>query len=131
MQYYSSTKSLLKIKPNMQEFAKIARKLIFLCVLSTASNIFSAPTIDAIGARQCSDWIQVRKEGGWASINSESWLVGYLSGMASATGRDVLTGVDAKAIHIWADNYCQQNPLDNTTHVGVKLFYELSRRKIK
>jgi hypothetical protein len=51
----------------------------------------------------------------------QQWIVGYLSGVASATsqaGMDPLHGTDAEGVWAWIDNYCQAHPLDLMIDAG-------------
>ncbi len=45
-----------------------------------------------------------------ASVFAESWAFGFLSGLAVASGRDVLNNVDANQVWPWIDNACRVEP---------------------
>jgi len=92
----------------------------------------NAYSVIVMGARSCGDWIKNKPIGldkNWARVVSEAWLVGYLSGMASSSGKDILRDMTASSIFVWMDNYCQANPLDDLDDGGSKLMAELVRRK--
>ena len=85
-----------------------------------------------MGSRSCGDWLQQKLSGDGNKglrLASEAWLVGYLSGAASASGKDVIDGSTASSFFAWMDNYCQSNPLDRIGEGGTELFLELMRRK--
>lgn len=60
---------------------------------------------------------------------SSFWILGYLSGMASESGKDVLRNTDALSIEAWITNYCRANPLDKFHDAGDALFIELKKRQ--
>lgn len=85
-----------------------------------------------MGARSCGDWLKYKPTGedkAWPRMVAESWLVGYLSGIAVGVGKDALKGASASSLFVWMDNYCQANPLDDIDDGGNKLYFELAKRK--
>lgn len=54
--------------------------------------------------------------------------LGYLSGLAMQSDKDVLAGLDAPSLYLWVTNYCKANPLETTTNAGYILFLELSKK---
>lgn len=57
----------------------------------------------------CGGWVEIRKTPSKAGV--EEWTLGYLSGVAMWTPASPLDGLDAAAVMVWLDNFCQQNPL--------------------
>ena len=106
--------------------------------LAFTSMVLIAIAIDAraitvLGARSCGTWIESRTDNSsgksWASLASESWLVGYLSGLAGGIDKDFLKGTDAPSIFLWVDNYCRSNPLKAIDDAGIALALELVKQK--
>ena len=60
---------------------------------------------------------------------SRSWLLGYMSGLAYGSGKNVLTGTDKDSIFLWMKNYCNANPLEDVMVGGDMLFWELMQKK--
>ena len=85
--------------------------------------------VEVRGARSCGSWIESRKEDGWPSRTAQAWLVGFLSGMALESDKDVLLGTDNLSIFAWMDKHCNENPLSSLTSGGMALFPELARQK--
>lgn len=57
----------------------------------------------------CGGWVELRKTPNKGPV--EEWSLGYLSGVAMWTPASPLDGLDAGAVLVWLDNFCQQNPL--------------------
>ena len=63
------------------------------------------------GLDSCGSWVEHRKTtSDW--YQAGQWINGYLTAAVDQTTLEVKE-VDADAILIWVDNYCQANPLDN------------------
>jgi hypothetical protein len=92
----------------------------------------SAPLEGGVEARQapsCGEWVAHREKSDTLALGNASWLLGYLSGSAVATGRNFLPGTDNASIYKWMDNYCLANPLRDLTSGGNALASELARKK--
>lgn len=90
----------------------------------------TALAVNTRGSRSCGVWIQERQQRNETeSINSQAWLVGYLSGLAVALGKDFLRGTDNESLFFWTDNYCRANPLEQLHGAGEQLAIELIRKK--
>jgi hypothetical protein len=92
----------------------------------------SAPPEAAVEARQapsCGEWVAHRGKSDTLALGNASWLLGYLSGAAIATGRNFLPGTENAAIYKWMDNYCMSNPLRDLASGGNALAAELARKK--
>ena len=98
------------------------------CLLFSATA-FEAQAIEMRGSRSCGTWVSERSLKGLEAVISETWLVGYLSGMASASEKDFLKGTDNDSLSLWVDNYCRANPLKRTFDAGDALYFELIKQK--
>jgi len=81
----------------------------------------------SFGDSDCGQWV-ANPEG------RKSWLMGYLSGMNSATA-DPTKNIDhlkklksAQQAYLWVDKYCRENPLKNVSDGGIALFIELIKK---
>lgn len=86
-------------------------------------------TVGIRGVRSCSIWAKDR------SNSDESWLLGYLSGIASGVGKDFwgaegVDGLDNESVYLWMDNYCKANPSRNIAEGADRLFSQRSNRQI-
>lgn len=103
--------------------------LSILLITSMLMNAHSATTL--IGTRSCSDWIKSKsteKSLNFTKLNNEAWLLGYLSGLSSGSGKDALANTNNSSIFTWIDNYCKKNPMNSISDGGVYLFLELAKR---
>ena len=101
-----------------------------ICILVAATfSLSSMAQVSIRGSRSCGNWIQYQKERGVASAATETWLVGFLSGIAFESNKDILKGVDNPSIYLWVTNYCQANPLDGLTEAGEALADALKKKK--
>ena len=103
--------------------------LSILLIISMFMNAHGATTL--IGTRSCSDWIKSKsteKSLNFTKLNNEAWLLGYLSGLSSGSGKDALANTKNSYIFTWTDNYCKKNPMNNISDGGVYLFLELAKR---
>jgi hypothetical protein len=92
---------------------------LVLCMLASSPTL----AITTMGDRTCGQWVAQRKDGA-----VQSWLAGYLSGLAVAFNNDALAEPDGESIFLWMDNYCAAHPLDRVATGGRVLFDELSQR---
>jgi len=63
-------------------------------------------------------------------VADEQWILGYLSGIVSATGKDSLKQTDGNSIVFWIDNYCSQNPINKLYDAGDELIRTLNNRTV-
>jgi hypothetical protein len=87
---------------------------IYVAILAStfvlASPTIRAATIMGSGITiSCGGWVELRKTPNKGPV--EEWSLGYLSGVAMWTPVSPLDGLDAGAVLVWLDNFCQQNPL--------------------
>ena len=80
-----------------------------------------AHAVTGYGDRSCSKWIRDRAaakqqnpsaEVIWEQLVDETWLMGYLSGLAVARHSNYLKKPDYDTLNTWIDNYCAKNPRD-------------------
>jgi hypothetical protein len=74
------------------------------------------------GGVTCSEWTQQRVKN---SKLLETWLLGYLSGMAQEADIGLPAAVEDDAIFRWMDAYCKQNPKQGINLGGFMLFGKL------
>ncbi len=101
-------------------------------LLAFGSFSISAPLEKGVEARQapsCGEWVAHREKSDTLALGNASWLLGFLSGSAVATGRNFLPGTDNVSIYKWMDNYCLTNPLRDLSSGGNALAAELARKK--
>ncbi len=106
-------------------------KIIYtLLTIITFSFITTNATAgaEARGSRSCGVWI-ADKVDIIQSHDNESWLIGYLSGLAIASDKNILFNIDNPTLILWTDNYCRNNPLKQLYDAGIVLFYELKKQK--
>lgn len=112
-------------------FIKLANICGGLILVFTNSFAHSQGTTTIRGFSSCGEWVQEtqRNGNGKPDASSSFWLLGYLSGLATYSGKDALKGTTTESLYVWVSNYCQKNPLDNLADAGGELFRELARRK--
>ena len=100
-----------------------------------AANLWAAG-VDVKGSRSCSHWLDdSRYAKSTTEMNrvplliAKSWFLGYLSGRADASGKNLLKGVDNDSIFLWLDNYCRANPGKELEEAGTALAGELLKQK--
>jgi hypothetical protein len=67
----------------------------------------------------CGTWTKERKTQDW--LFAGDWVLGFMSGAASALNRDLLLGLDSNAVLGWVDNYCRAHPLDKVAEAATRL----------
>ena len=91
---------------------------MFLMVITLLLTC-EANAVTEIGDRSCSKWIHDRAaakqqnpsdEVIWEQLVDETWLMGYLSGLAVANGINYLNKPDFDTLNAWIDSYCAKNP---------------------
>ena len=101
-------------------------KKVILMLLLVATSTCANAGVTMFGTYDCAQWF-IKKE------LAKSWLLGYLSGLASmddGKSGDVLDRLNsAEQAYLWMDNYCKANPLNTIGKGGNALYLELQRRK--
>jgi hypothetical protein len=79
-----------------------------------------------VGA-SCGTWSAERKtQTVW--LYGGNWVLGFMSGAASALNRDFLDGLDSEAVFAWIDGYCRTHPLARVADAATGLLEERSRK---
>ena len=104
---------------------------IFLAVssLMLSTTAFDAKAIEVAAHFSCGDWVQERKIDSTRQMFFRRWILGYLSGLAVASEKNILKGTGNESIFLWIDNYCQANPLKDSADASDALFKELVKEK--
>ncbi len=100
--------------------------IISLMLLSSHAIAAQKVRIIRVGDGSCGTWINERK------INlkyQESWLLGYISGVMSASGNDMLKNTSVDSIPFWIDNYCKENPLNKLDVGAHQLMLEINQKE--
>ena len=100
------------------------KKTFFLIILQLL--VSSAFAVTVMGNRSCGNWIEGRQTGGISDVAASAWLVGYLSGLAVESNKDILASADGPSLFLWMDKYCRENALDRLEKAGYILSIELA-----
>ena len=102
----------------------------FLLVSSASAACAPADAgAEAGPAPSCGEWVVHREKSDTLALSNASWLLGYLSGMANASGKAYLSGTDNSSIYKWMDSYCRKNPLRDVSSGGNALAAELNGKR--
>lgn len=101
-------------------------KNILVCFIA-AFLVQSVFAINVRGATSCGDWVQERQLKG--STTRQTWVVGYLSGLAVGSEVDFIGKKDNPSLFLWIDNYCRANPLKDIDDAANELALELIKSK--
>ena len=95
--------------------------LILLAVISPAN----ADNIQMLGAGNvtCREWKSLRESNDYFSAGN--WMLGFLSGTAWDSGRNILSGQEPKKLFIFVDNYCMASNKETISDAAVALAYHL------
>jgi hypothetical protein len=104
--------------------------LIVISMVLMANQVSASPRhYMGAGTVSCGTWLEVRKSRGWAEVENQSWVLGYVSDANFyQQSTDFLAAPDAQAIFAWLDNYCRQHPLEKLLEASQSLIYELTMR---
>ena len=105
------------------------KKVATLTVALALSTTGNAQAVDVVGTRSCGAWVANSREAGFAQATDQTWLVGYLSGIAIGMSKDFLKDIDSPSIYLWVDSYCQAHPLLRIDNAGTALALELIKQK--
>ena len=94
-----------------------------LCI----SNV-QAVTFMGSGTISCGSYLKEKESMQFVHLGNISWIVGFLSGVASASGDDVLKNTDSNAIEAAVTKYCQENPLQNVMDASTNVYFQLKKR---
>lgn len=101
---------------------------IIICFVAIFFNQ-ETNAVEMRGMISCGRWINDKKNDELSRITAERWIIGYLSGLAAGTEKNILEGTDNDSIILWIDNYCSANPLKDIGHGSNEIFFELARQK--
>jgi hypothetical protein len=112
------------------------KKAITLALVGLAISTWGldarAVGVTTLGDRSCGKWIADRpsnpSDQSIGRLSNTGWLVGFMSGAASASGRDILERTDGQSIVLWMDNWCRANPLEYVADGAMVLFVELEKQ---
>ena len=121
-----------------QAFQRCCQKLphtlfVIIALLLTSE----AHAVVKIGDRPCSKWTRDRAaarqqnpsaEVVWEQLVDDTWLMGYLTGLAVAGQSDYLREPDFDSLNAWIDNYCAKNPRDLLGTASNALSTELQKQ---
>jgi len=120
----------MKIKVRTFDIKKIYAIFLTVSSLMLSAMAFDAKAIEIAAAVSCGDWVKERKiDSSIYQMLNRRWILGYLSGLALESGKDILKGTGSESIFLWIDNYCQANPLKDSDEAGSALFRELVKQK--
>ena len=125
-----------KQEKKMKKPNRLTTLILYGCLLASINSIGHAQTTSnekktSIGLVSCETWLEERKENKTITY-AGIWINGYLSGLNLLSGKDndFLANIkSANQIHIWVDNYCQQNSSKNIDVAALSLALELMATK--
>ena len=113
----------------------MSRTIAFLAGCLLSLNLV-ASAVDIRGSRSCGKWVEEKRLSNSAKemnkvplLVTRTWFLGYISGRADESGRNLLKGTDNESIFLWLDNYCHANPDKNLDNAGLALTRELMQLK--
>lgn len=120
----------MKARPKLA----VPLSLMLLLQPALAGTAYGQLHYRGAGLASCGLWVEARQTSSESlSVSGlqqmEHWILGYLSGVANKTGKDILKDVDPASIFRWIDEYCKANLLDRAVGHGVEvLSLELEKR---
>ncbi|MEM5382732.1 hypothetical protein VSR68_03890 [Paraburkholderia phymatum] len=119
------------LKTGEKRMTYMFRRWLGVLVISSAVNCpGAAHATTAMSVPSCGQWI-ARKNSSSDKATSESWLLGYLSGLATGTRVDILRDTDYDSLMVWMDNYCNAHPLERVSGGAAQLYLDLQGRMPK
>jgi hypothetical protein len=99
--------------------------IVFAIGFSTNSN-----ALTTMGDRGCGVRVNDHTTNSvdWNTVAENTWLTGYLSGIAFWSNVDVLKSAEGESLILWVTNYCKNNPLDKLSTAASRLALELKKR---
>jgi hypothetical protein len=58
-------------------------------------------------------------------LSQQTWLIGYLAGLAAATETDIPPRITDAALYAWINHYCSANPQATVSDGAGNLVFEL------
>ena len=59
------------------------------------------------GAPSCENWVKDHREKGILFIGDSNWLIGFLSGIAYSSRRDIIKETNNESMYLWVDKFCE------------------------
>jgi hypothetical protein len=109
---------------------KLLRIMLIVFAIGISNSAFA---VTVRGFSSCGTWVADHAEPNETARRlksgfDETWLIGFLSGIAFAANIDILKDNDNDSIYLWMDNYCKAHPLDAIYDGADKLATELLKR---
>jgi hypothetical protein len=84
-----------------------------------------ADSVQMLGAGNvtCKEWKSLRENNEYFSAGN--WMLGFLSGTAWDSGRNILSGQQPKKLFVFVDNYCIASQKETISDAAVALAYHL------
>jgi hypothetical protein len=100
-------------------------KALLALLLIVASSYAHADNIQMLGAGNvtCKEWASQRDTNEYFSAGN--WVLGFLSGTAWDSGRNILSGQDTKKLFVFIDRYCIASQKETISDAAVALAYHL------
>jgi len=123
--------SFMFIQPLQHYCQKLLLTFFIIIALLLTGEAHSAT---GYGDRACSKWNRDRaaakqqnpsEEVIWEQLVDQTWLMGYLSGLAVTRRSDFLKKPGYETLVAWIDNYCTKNPRDSLGTASTALSNEL------
>jgi hypothetical protein len=83
------------------------------------------------GNLSCGTWLQERRAGGWPTLNTQTWVLGFMSAYNFYASEDgnVSSGTDVAGLMAWIDQYCSSHPLDNVDKAAKELITVMEKNR--
>lgn len=100
-------------------------KYLFALLLITVAAPATADSVQMLGAGNvtCKEWKSLRENNEYFSAGN--WMLGFLSGTAWDSGRNILSGQQPKKLFVFVDNYCIASQKETISDAAVALAYHL------
>ena len=100
-------------------------KLLLSLLLLLLTPSAHADDIQMLGAGNvsCKEWKSLRDNNEYFSAGN--WMLGFLSGTAWDSGRNILSGQQPKKLFVFVDNYCIASEKETISDAAVALAYHL------
>ena len=100
-------------------------KYLLILLLFTVAAPATADSIQMLGAGNvtCKEWKSQRETNEYFSAGN--WILGFLSGTAWDSGRNILSGQQPKKLFVFVDNYCIASKKETISDAAVALAYHL------
>lgn len=108
------------------------KTIVALSAVATLGGVSGiASAVQIMGAASCGKWIErqeARDRDPWPALATETWLTGYLSGIAVSSEKDILRDADKASLVLWMTNYCKGNPLNDIADGAEELYFDLRKK---